>query len=429
MKHFYRFFILLGFLLLAGPVLKAKADPEISLSNGISKARITDNSYYTNVEFKGGEKITISGASEVRHLYIMWDFGNDNVNSTGISWFSGKPGVKPWTLLIDGQPYEYGKHGFLHEYIELPVRGETLEILIPEGGASVAELYAIETEEVPDYVQIWEDSYSTADILLISSHSDDEIFFFGSTIPYYTVERNMRVQVVYFTYHTEKARTHESLNVMYYCGVRNYPVFGTQFEDIYSEKLSHALTLFDNDAVSKFIVQQYRRFRPSVVLSHDLNGEYGHGVHMLVSKYVSESLEIASNPEKYPDLTEKYGTWDVPKLYLHLYEKNPIYMDWEFNMPHFENRNAWDVMASAFRQYDSQMKYYATSLENMKNHSPSEKYDCRKFGLFRTLVGFDTGKNDFLENIKPVEYKDYIDKYFEVRSITHGKKKNGGQTP
>ncbi len=429
MKYRTEFLLSLLFFLMLCPVLRVQAAPKISLSNGLSSKNLTDDSYYTNIEFKSGEKITITEASAVKHLYIMWDFGNDNVNSTGVKRYSGKCGVKPWTLVIDGTEFDYGTHGYMHEYIKLPVSGEKLEILIPNGGASIAEIYLIETEEVPDYVQIWEDSFTSADILLISTHSDDEIFFFGATIPYYTVERNMRVQVVYFTYHTEKARNHESLNVLYYCGVRHYPVFGTEFIDKYSESLSHAMTFYDNDKVQKFLVEQYRRFRPNVVLTHDLNGEYGHGQHMLVAKYATEGLEIAADATRYTDLTEKYGTWDVPKIYLHLYEKNPIYMDWEFNMPHYDNQNAWDVIATAFRKYDSQMKYYTGSLNNMKKHSPSPDYDCRKFGLYRTLVGPDTGKCDFLENIKPIEYKDYIDKYSAVREITHGKKKNGGQTP
>ena len=40
-------------------------------------------------------------------------------------------------------------------------------------------------EELPEWVQIWQPSCEKADILIISSHADDEILFFGGIMPTY----------------------------------------------------------------------------------------------------------------------------------------------------------------------------------------------------------------------------------------------------
>jgi len=398
------------------PGVKAKA-ATVTLSNGYSSARITDNSFYTTLELKAGEKITISDAGSVKHLYIMWDLGTNGGNNGGNEWFYGSRGLNPWKLYIDGEEYEYGQKGFIQEYVQLPKQGQKLEIVVT-ADVSLCELYLIETEEVPDYVHIWDDPCEEADVLLISAHSDDEVLFFGGTLPYYANEKKLKVQVAYFTYHNQKIRAHEALNAIYYCGVRNYPVFG-EFQDQYASSLAQAEGLYNYNKAQAKIVELYRRFKPNVVLTHDPNGEYGHGVHMLVSDLAQKAVKLAADSAACPELTEKYGTWEVKKLYLHLYEKNQIRLDWEFNLESYGGVNCWDVIAKAFSLYDSQMQYYKSSLNNIKNHAPSAKYDCRLFGLYSSTVGLDVKKDDFLENIKPVEYKTYKEKYRKVRSITH----------
>ena len=63
--------------------------------------------------------------------------------------------------------------------------------------------------ELPDWVQTWEPPCTEADLLLISSHSDDEQLFFAGILPYYAVERQMEVQVAYVVQHFEVYGTQE----------------------------------------------------------------------------------------------------------------------------------------------------------------------------------------------------------------------------
>lgn len=377
-------------------------EPVITLSNGYDSKYLTDHSYYTNLELSGGTIIRIDNAATVHSLYLEWDLGTNPNNKTIVNsrWYSGKPGVKPWVLRINNVSYVYGTNGFLHEYVELPDQSDVLEIIIPEGGASIAGLSPLTEEVLPDWVQIWEPSHEQADLLVLSSHADDEILFFGGTIPYYTSELGLKTQVVYFTYHTEKCRTHELLNGLYYCGVRNYPVIGNH-EDIYSTSLSHAKGLYNYNKALGFIVELYRRFQPNVLVTHDLNGEYGHGVHCLVADLATKALELSTDPTAYPDSFRRYGLWDVKKAYLHLYADNPIDMEWEMDLASYGGTNIWDVIRHALDQYDSQLKYYGESL----TRNPNKVYDCTRFGLYRTTVGLDTGLCDFFENIPSGSYK------------------------
>ena len=393
------FCLILAFQL---PTQVRASEPEITLSNGYDSKYLTDRSYYTTLELSGGTVIRIDNASQVHSLYLEWDLGTNPYNKSFINsyWYSGKPGVKPWVLRINGVSYVYGTNGFLHEYVELPDRSDVIEIVIPEGGASIAGLSPLSGETLPDWVQIWEPPHDDADLLVLSSHADDEILFFGGTIPYYTKELGLKTQVVYFTYHTEKCRTHELLNGLYYCGVRNYPIIGNH-EDIYSTSLSHAKGLFNYNKALGFIVEMYRRFRPNVVVTHDLNGEYGHGVHCLVADLATKALSLCNDAQAYPDSFRRYGVWDVKKTYLHLYAENPIDMEWEMDLASYDGMNIWDVVRIAMNQYDSQLKYYGESL----TRNPNKVYDCTRFGLYRSTVGLDTGLCDFFENIPAGSYK------------------------
>ena len=61
--------------------------------------------------------------------------------------------------------------------------------------------------ELPDWVQQWEPTPKKADLLLLVAHPDDELIFFGGTIPTYAVEKNMNVVVAYMSYSNTTRRS------------------------------------------------------------------------------------------------------------------------------------------------------------------------------------------------------------------------------
>ena len=66
------------------------------------------------------------------------------------------------------------------------------------------------------------------------------------------------------------------------------------------------------------VTEWIRRFQPDVLLTHDLQGEYGHGAHRACADAVMHCVEYAADAKKYPRSVQRYGTWDTPKCYIHL---------------------------------------------------------------------------------------------------------------
>jgi len=264
--------------------------------------------------------------------------------------------------------------------------------IIPSGSGRISDIKVIGKGPLPDWVQVWQPPCEKADIMIISSHADDEILFFGGVIPTYHTGEGASIQIVYMTefWTTTPVREHEKLDGLWTSGLDIYPVCG-DFKDLYSKTLEKARTQYDEEAMVEYLTEQFRRFQPQVVVTHDFNGEYGHGYHMLTATATARALENALSLEIYPKQVEQYGVWDVPKTYIHLYGENKIRLDLRIPMEEFGGKTALEVAADAYKQHVSQQWcwFYV---------SDDYEYSCADFGLYRTNVGTDTG-NSMLENI------------------------------
>ena len=310
-----------------------------------------------------------------------------------------------------GKTAEAGQNGFLHDFVDLEALFGTaptsVTVSFDSGPLRINELEVFTTGQVPDSVQRWEASRDgTVDLLLLSAHGDDEQLFFAGVLPYYAGELGFQVQVVYLTNHenTLPARRHEMLDGLYACGVTTYPVFGS-FRDLKSHSLNDAYSHMAYFGISQedlvaFVVEQLRRFKPLVAVTHDENGEYGHGQHMLCADLMKKACQISQDPQAYPELARQYGVWDVPKTYLHLYAENKIVMDWDVPLSRFDGMTAFAVSRELGypchkSQYRDFLWYYAQG----KTAGEITKYSPCEYGLFRSTVGPDAKKNDFFENI------------------------------
>ena len=54
-------------------------------------------------------------------------------------------------------------------------------------------------------------------------------------------------------------------------------------------------------------MERIRRFRPEVILTHDLNGEYGHNQHKVTARTMQAAIEAAADPTRYPASAQLYG--------------------------------------------------------------------------------------------------------------------------
>ena len=154
-------------------------------------------------------------------------------------------------------------------------------------------------------------------------------------------------------------------------------------------------------AVQKLVTGWVRRFKPDVLITHDFKGEYGHGAHRVCADAAVKALSYATNPKKYRESYQEYGAWDVPKCYIHLYMENVIDFDWRIPLEAFDGKTAFDVASEAFSRHISQQDTEYV----VEDSGPC---DCSVFGLYRSLVGPDTGKDDLFENLPGYMVKDEI---------------------
>ncbi|MDR2571426.1 MAG: hypothetical protein LBD23_14205 [Oscillospiraceae bacterium] len=351
----------------------------ISISDGKSAAVLLDRNYSTRHELKQGTTIEISAPEIIYSMYIIWGL---------------PPGE--WSLISgngeSGQTHIYGAQGIIHEYIELDNPSRELVINLSNSGAVICDIYAFSKGYPPDWVQVWQPPLEKADMLLIPTHSDDEHLFFVGTLPYYAGERGYAVQVAYLKNHwNQPPRPHELLNGLWAVGVKNYPVIGP-FNDRYADSLSQARSIFAWDDVVDFHVELLRRFKPSVVVGHDLNGEYGHGFHRLNAHTLREAVTLAISDDYHASSYERYGVWDTPKLYLHLYQNGTIYMDWSIPLEHFNGSTGYEMAVIGYSFHHSQHRWaFAVPGSGPMGHN---------FGLVRSTVGPDVIGGDFFENIE-----------------------------
>lgn len=351
-----------------------KRDSFQLISGSGSISRLYDRTVKTACSTSDKFELQITSDEPIYGIYLMW-------NHT--------PPL--WNLTGENDSISGGEYGFWHEYKAL--QGEKFYTLAWEGEGYLAEVYLLGEGELPDFVQVWEPPCEKADFLLLPTHADDEHLWFGGTMPYYAGELGYKIQVVYLMKHIS-GRHHELINGLWTVGVRNYPVI-SEFTDKYCANLKQALSYYPEEEVLEFLVENIRRFKPEVIIGHDLDGEYGHGAHILNAKVLSEqALAAANDPEQFPDSFGIYGTWETKKCYLHLYQENQIFINWkEKELSAFGGVNAYDMAQAGFDQHVSQRTFFSMSLDNRA------KYGNGLFGLYSTTVGPDILKNDFLENI------------------------------
>ena len=321
-----------------------------------------------------------------------------------------------------GQTVTAGHALYIHQFVDLEAAFGYLptDVTLQFGAAPVrlGEIYVFGSGETPAFVQKWSAPLDDgADILLFIAHGDDDQLFFAGLLPLYAGELGVKVQVVYLTDHRSgivgETRMHEMLDGLWATGVTAYPVFGT-FADFQLGTLDETYLCYETFGTSYedllgFAVEQIRRFQPQVVISHDINGEYGHGMHMVCADLMINALPLIGDASAYPASAEAYGAWDIQKLYLHLYEENPITIDYDQPLQKFGGLTAFQATQQLgfpchyTQQWGWLMEWLYGANREISKASQITTYSPCQFGLYYSAVGEDVAKNDFLENIIPYE--------------------------
>ena len=341
-----------------------------------------DGSYWTDTVLKPGEVFRLEADDKIAALYIIW---------------GTYPGE--WELETGKSNYRGGLNNFLHEFVSLDTPVQNLTVHSPSAETKLCDIYAYSSGKIPDDVQRWSVLDGKADLLLFPTHADDELVFFGGIIPYYSLVQNKKVQVAYLTtnYYDEddyRVRPHEALNGLWKAGARYYPVTNIQ-PDKYCSTLTEAEEVYGTDAFREFQVEQIRKYRPDVIVAQDHDGEYGHGVHQLGVRSLEQAVYDAADSGCYPDLREKYGLWDTPKTYLHLYGplEDRTVLNYETPSAVLSGLTPFETACQAYLCHETQQKW------SFEVYSFGSEYDSHSFGLYRSLAGPDIERNDLFENI------------------------------
>ena len=294
----------------------------------------------------------------------------------------------PYTLTGNSHETAGGERGWLHELVKLDA--PAAELTLSANGAPLSEVRVFSPGAVSeDMAQLWREADAPVDLLLFPAHSDDDVLYMGAMIAQ-SLDRGLTVQLAYLTKHaTELEREHERLNALYALGVRSYPIIMGE-PDHFVHSLSEAEARYDREAIVAYQVDLIRRFQPLIVVGHDLRGEYGHGAHMLYADCLMSALEYAADETQYPDSAGKYGVWNVPKTYLHLAKTNSMVLDIDSPLELYEGLSAYQVAQIAMRQHVSQVVEYGFAVCR-----DGSVRDCRYWGLVRSLVGEDSGRDIF----------------------------------
>jgi LmbE family N-acetylglucosaminyl deacetylase len=345
--------------------------------------------------------ITLLNEEGIGSIYLMFDleYGEYTIENAA-----------------NGKSITAGQEGFLHEYIDLnqafqgPVT--SLYIHFERGKVRLSELEVYSVGTVPEHVQIWQPPLEgETDLLLLSSHGDDDQLFFAGLLPKYAGQEGAAVQVAYLTNHRNltNQRTHEILNGLWATGCTAYPVL-PDFPDFRIDDLQKTYKEFERlgypkDQLMSYVTGLLRRFKPQVVVGHDIEGEYGHGMHMVYTDCLLEALKVSNDETYLPEQVASYGVWDVPKTYLHLYDKNTIELDYDQPLSAFDGMTAFEVTQKlGYPCHKSQQSTWFTGWLNGDNGeitkaSQIKRHNPCRFGLYRTTVGDDVVRQDFLENI------------------------------
>ena len=357
--------------------------------NGDTYPKISDNRYSTYEEFDNEDILKISCEENISHIYIYYDKKSTTGSVNGI---------------------KIGKNGYLHELIKLDSDIKETSIFYDDS-YSIAEIFIFNTKEVPDWVEDWQ-MLDKADLMLFSSHGDDEQLFFAGLMPTY-IDKGKKIQVVYFANHFNNTnRYHEQLEGLWAIGIKYYPVFSV-FPDAYSESIEEALIKLSRSGYTRedtlqYEVEQIRHYKPLVVVGHDENGEYGHGQHMLNTDVLKEAILKADDKEYDEESVKKYGTWKIKKLYLHLYEENKLELDYDIPLDHYNGKTAYEVSNEGYAMHYSQQYTWFTAWLKGENDEYTtakeiETYNPALYGLYYSSVGDDVKHNDMFENITSKE--------------------------
>ncbi len=364
---------------------------------------ITDGKYTTYWESSQRKNpwVVISSDKPIYGLYLCFQRMPE-------TYVIQKQSGDDWATVAEG-----GSPRFHHAFFELEGLKKIRILSTTEKKSTMGfnEIFAFGEGEIPDWVQRWKEFSGKADILFLATHPDDDVLFLGSAITWYAAEQKRNVQVAYLT-GSNTTRRSEALNGLWRMGIRVYPEF---LFDSSRDKYSNPSTadqaykdIGGKDTVFSWLTGLFRQYRPEVVVTQDINGEYGHPQHKMIVDAAIKCWDLAADGTAYPDSAEAYGAWEVKKLYIHLYgeETESTAFNWDIPMVSMDGKTANEVAEDAFTLHVTQAgkgsKFNGKRVPFSVAEYGVKRYPNNRFGLYASRVGQDESHTDFLEHVEVI---------------------------
>lgn len=187
------------------------------------------------------------------------------------------------------------------------------------------------------------------DLLVVCAHPGDEFLFFGGVLSVCAGEQGRSAAVIYLAPGSpnRQALARSALSTLQ---TPVEAVFGG-FPDVYTDTLANAQKFCDDKDVTAYLVSEIRRLRPAVIVTHEPEGEYGHGMHQLTAQCVTRAAQAAGNPKLYKGSQSNYGCFTPLRLFMHLSANTPVSIDRTAALSRFGGSTALELDRLAYATY------------------------------------------------------------------------------
>jgi LmbE family N-acetylglucosaminyl deacetylase len=244
-----------------------------------------------------------------------------------------------------------------------------------------------------------------AALMVVLAHPDDEAYFPG-LIPYACVVRHLPVVVVVMTsgeagLNPPGDRTLREEEMRRACrayGLPNEPIFARFPDGAYLGTLEDNWKLWGGEnRAAEWLAQLIRRHRPDVIVTHALDGEYGHPNHVGTALSVTKACAWAADAAACPVPSGGPAVWAPKKLYVHRWATRPLELRQDVPLPGQRGLTCLQLGNEGGRKHVSQG--YAT-----KDFAELDGPGITRFGLYSTSVGPDERGGDLFEHVDLSEY-------------------------